>query len=167
MPMSLLKPEIKEWYVKSVEAELYASNLYKHIANHLQRLGYFGAQKFYLHESADELTHYQKLVDMANDMGDVISVPAIPAINEAIGSIGGALYISYNTEYKLLYHYYDFYKEAEEMEDCATAQFLLQFIEIQRKSVGEYGDFIARYERCGSNEAAILEFDEFLADKVN
>lgn len=167
MPMSLLKPEIKEWYIKSVQSELYASNLYKHIANHLQRLGYFGAQKFYLTESADELIHYQKLVDVVNDFGDVISVPAVPVITEAIGSIGGALYVSYNTELKLLYQYQDFYKEAEEMEDCATAQFLLQFIQIQRESVGEFGDFISRYERCGSNEAAILEFDDFMGDKVN
>jgi ferritin len=167
MPMSILKPEIKEWLNKSIESELYASNLYKHVANNLQRLGYFGAQKFFLHESSDELSHYQKIVDYMNDMGDIASVPMIPAISDVITSIGSALYLSYNTELKLLYQYQDFYREAEEMEDCVTAQFLLQFLEIQRTSVGEFGDFISRYERCGMNEGAILEFDEFLCDKVS
>jgi ferritin len=64
-----------------------------------------------------------------------------------------------------MYQYQDFYEAAEEMGDCITSQFVLQFLEIQRKSVGEFGDFISRYERCGMNEGAILEFDEFLKEK--
>lgn len=44
---SLLKPEIKKWLDKSIASELYASNLYKHIANQLQLLGFFGTQSFF------------------------------------------------------------------------------------------------------------------------
>ena len=39
---------------------------------------------------------------------------------------------------------------------------LQEFVDIQRKSVGEYGDLLARLDLCGSNEAALLEFDEHL-----
>lgn len=76
MATQLLKPEIKIWLEKSLASELYVSNLYKHFANQLQRLGYFGAQKYYLKESADELSHYQKLADYCNDMGWV--APFLP-----------------------------------------------------------------------------------------
>lgn len=161
---SLLSAPMKKWLQKSIASELYASNLYKHIANQLQRLGYFGAQAYYLKESADELTHYQKLVDFVNDMGDVADVEAVPKMTDSIESIEDALSVAYETELDLLNQYKEFIEAAEDV-DCTVEQFLLQFIEIQRLSVGEYGDFISRYNRCGKNEAAILEFDEYLSEK--
>ena len=161
---NLLSADTKKLLQKSIESELYASNLYKHIANQLQRLGYFGAQSYYAKESADELTHYQILVDYINDMGDVANVPSIPAISVKIESIEDALSAQYKAEYDLLQQYEEFYDKVEE-KDCITAQFLLQFLEIQRKSVGEVGDLASRYNRCGKNEAAILEFDEYLSEK--
>jgi ferritin len=155
---------MKKWLQKSIESELYASNFYKHTANQLQRLGYFGGQKYYLKESADELIHYQGLVDFINDMGDVADIPKVDAVTDEIKSIGDTLDLAYELELDLYNQYKDFYEIAED-EDMAVAQFLLQYIEIQRKSVGEYGDLISRYNKCGKNEAAILEFDEYLSEK--
>jgi ferritin len=161
---SLLTDNMKGWLQKSMASELYASNLYKHIANQLQKIGFFGGQKYYLKESADELTHYQILVDIVNDFGDVIDVPKVDAIKEEIGGLDDALEISYETEMDLLNQYKEFYEMAED-EDCVLGQALLQFLEIQRKAVGEYGDLISRYNLCGKNEAAILEFDEYIGEK--
>ena len=164
MPVpSLLKTEVKELLNKSIQHELYASNLYKHIAANLQRLGLFGGQKFYEKESADEITHYYILRDYINDMGDVASMPTIEPIDVSINGFGSALQVSYETEKALLDHYVSIYEQVEdEMEDCITAQFLLQFIEIQRKAVGEYGDLISRFER---NPMDVFEFDEYLSEK--
>lgn len=161
---SLLTDNMKGWLQKSMASELYASNLYKHIANQLQKIGFFGGQKFYLAESSDELTHYQKLVDIVNDFGDVIDVPRVDAIKEIIEGLDDALEISYETELGLLNQYKEFYEMAED-EDCVLGQAILQFLEIQRKAVGEYGDLISRYNLCGKNESAILEFDEYLGEK--
>jgi ferritin len=160
----LLSPKVKALLEKSIQSELYASNLYKHVANNLQRVGFFGGQKYYSKESVDELKHYQILVDYCNDMGWVAPMPMIQAMKMPITCIGDALEQQYKAEYDLLEQYEEFYDKVEE-EDCITAQFLLQFLEIQRRSVGEVGDLIARYNRCGMNEAAILEFDEFLSEK--
>ena len=161
---SLLSANMKKWLQKSVESELYASSFYKHSANQLQRLGYFGGQAYYLKESADELEHYQGIVDFVNDMGDVVSVPKIDGVTDEIKSIGDTLDLAYELELDLLNQYKEFYEIAED-EDMAVAEFLLKYIKIQRKSVGEYGDLIARYKKCGSNEAAILGFDEYLSKK--
>jgi len=160
---NLLTAELTEWLQKSIASELYASHLYKHIANQMQFVGFFGAQKYWLKESADELTHYQIHVDFMNDMGTVAQLPAIQPIKENISTIEDALAVAYNTELALLNQYKEFYKIAEE-QDCIVDVYLHQFIEIQRKAVGEYGDLIARYTRCGKNEAAILEFDEYLSE---
>jgi ferritin len=159
---NLLSPSMKKGLQKAIYAELYQSNLWKHIANHLQRLGYFGGQKYFLAESAEELTHYQIFVDFINDMGDVADVPKIDAIEDEIDSIGTALQVAYDMELDVYNQYKKFYKEAEE-EDCAVGIFMQQFVTIQLKAVGAYGDLISRYNRCGTNEAAILEFDRYLS----
>lgn len=167
MLISLLKPEIKEWLDKSIHSELYASNLYKHLANQMQRAGYFGAQKYFEHESADELVHYGKLKDYMNDRQDVANIPMVEAFKNTVNTIGEALQIAYKAEFDLGNFYEDFYEEAEDdYSDCITATFIIEFLQIQRKSVGEYGDFISRYQRCGMNEAAILQFDEYLEEQI-
>jgi ferritin len=159
---NLLSPSMKKGLQKAIYAEMYQSNLWKHIANQLQRLGFFGGQKYFLAESAEELTHYQIFVDFINDMGDVADVPKIDAIEDEIDSIATALQVAYDMELDVYNQYKKFYQEAEE-EDSAVAIFLQQFVTIQLKAVGAYGDLISRYNRCGTNEAAILEFDRYLS----
>jgi ferritin len=159
---NLLSPSMKKGLQKAIYAELYQSNLWKHIANNLQRLGYFGGQKYFLAESAEELTHYQIFVDFINDMGDVADVPKIDAIEDEIDSMAAALQVAYDMELDVYNQYKKFYEEADK-EDCAVGIFMQQFVTIQLKAVGAYGDLISRYNRCGTNEAAILEFDRYLS----
>ena len=159
---SLLTPSMKKGLQKAIYAELYQSNLWKHIANQLQRLGYFGGQKYFLAESAEELTHYQVFVDFINDMGDVADVPKIDAIEDDIDSIATALQVAYDMELDVYNQYKKFYEEAED-EDVAVGIFMQQFVTIQLQAVGAYGDLISRYNKCGTNEAAILEFDRYLS----
>jgi ferritin len=147
----------------AIHSELFASNLYRHVANQLQRLGYFGAQKFFLSESSDELEHYQKIVDYINDRGFVATVPQIEAMDDSVTSLRDALNIAFETEKALGDDYAEWYKQALE-EDVFTAQFILQFIEIQRKSIGEIGDLLSRLDRAGNNEAAILIVDKELGE---
>jgi ferritin len=155
---SLLSANMKKWLQKSIESELYASNFYKHLANQLQRLGYFGSQAFYLNESADELKHYQIIVEFMNDMGDVAEIPKVDAIKDKLTSIGDSLELAYEIEFDLYEQYKEFYKIAED-EDCAVGQFLLQFIEIQRLAIGEYGDLISKY-KVAEQTKEILLFDK-------
>lgn len=160
MPKSLLAPKIKSILDEAIAAELYAGHLYRHIANQLQRLGYFGAQKFFLAESANEASHYQTIADFMNDCGDVAAVPAIEAMNEPIGDLRDAIETAYETELQLRNDYNRWYSACG--DDAVTAQFLLQFLEIQRKSVGEFGDLISRLDIAKDDRAAILMIDNEL-----
>lgn len=161
---SLLTPSIKNGLQQAIEYELYQSNLWKHIANQLQRLGLFGGQKYFLAESAEELTHYQILVDGINDFGDVADMPKIDAIKDKIESLEDALQIAYDMEVEVYKFYKKIYSTIEE-EDCAVAQFLLQFIVFQREAVGAYGDLISKYI-IAEKTKEILEFDEYLGELV-
>jgi ferritin len=162
MLKSLLSASMKKGLQKSLELELYQANLWKSFANQMQKLGFFGTQKYFLAESAEELTHYQMIVEFMNDMGDCADLPAIDAITEKVKTIGDALEIGYEMEMEVLNHYKKFYNEADE-EDCAVGIFLQQFVTIQVQAVGHYGDLLAKY-KVAEETKEILEFDEHIAD---
>lgn len=155
---NFLKPATEAILNKAVHSELFASNLYKHLSNHMQRLGFFGAQKFFAGESADELTHYQKLADYMNDRGSVANIPMVEAMRDKPTGLLDAIEVAFDTEVELMENYEKWYDEA----DCATQQFLLQFIEIQRKSVGEYGDLLARLSLIGDDKCGLIIIDQEL-----
>ena len=159
---SLLSPAMKKGMQDAVYIELYQSNLWKSLANQLQRLGLFGSQKYFLAESAEELTHYQMHVEFMNDMGDCADLPKIDAVTDKVTDIGDALEIGYNTELDVYNQYKDFYEKAQD-EDVSVAQYILQFIEIQRKAVGHYGDLLAKY-KIAEQTKEILEFDQHISD---
>lgn len=154
------QPAVEKMLADAVHAELYASNLYKHVANQLQRLGYFGAQKFFLSESADELGHYQRHVDYINDRGSVAPVPAVEAMRDPVNSLRGAIELAYETELELQRNYAKWFQAS--VADPVTQQHLLQFLELQRKAVGEYGDLIARLDRVGDDLCGVLLIDQEL-----
>jgi ferritin len=156
----IISANLKAVLDEAVHAELYAANLYKHIANQLQRLGYFGAQKFFLKESASELEHYQLHADFQNDVGTVAKVPSIEAMNEPIKTFSDAIELGYETELELYENYKSWYEQAS--GDPVVQQFLLQFLELQRTSVGEYGDLLARIQLVDQDKAGMLLIDQEL-----
>jgi ferritin len=156
----IISQECKDMLDDAVHSELYASNLYKHIANELQRLGYFGATKFFLKESADELVHYQLHVEFQNDVGTVAKVPMIEAMNDPIKSLSDAIETGYETELELYNDYKKWYSQTS--DDPVVQQFLLQFLEFQRTSVGEYGDLLSRIQLMDGDKAGMLLIDQEL-----
>lgn len=162
LPTMIISPELKKALDDAIHAELYASNLYKHVANQLQRLGYFGAQKFFAAESAAELEHYQLHANFLNDVGTVAKVPAIEAMTESIKTLSDAVELGYETELELYNNYKSWHKMACDGEDPVVAQFLLQFLEIQRTSVGEYGDLLTRIQLVDQDKAGMLRIDKEL-----
>jgi len=159
-PKMIISQECKDMLDDAVHSELYASNLYKHSAIEVQRLGYLGTNKFFLKESADELTHYQRHVEFQNDVGTVAKVPMIEAMNDTIETLSDAIETGYETELELYNNYKEWYSETS--DDPVVQQFLLQFLEIQRTSVGEYGDLLARIQLVDQDKAGMLLIDQEL-----
>lgn len=159
---SLLSPVLKGALQQALTQELVQSSLWKSLANQMQREGFFGTQKYFLKESAEELGHYQIIVDFMNDLGDMADVPAIEAPTQKAEEIGDALVIAYNKEVEV----YNLYKSIYSLalaQDVVVAQFLLQFLQIQKEAVGAYGDLISRYSTANKTQE-ILEFDEYMGE---
>jgi ferritin len=162
MPVSnLLDKPTEDMLNKAVHAELYASHLYRHVSNQMQRVGFFGTQKFFAGESADELKHYQLIADYMNDRGTSAKVPALEACTEVVTDIVDAIELGYETELQLMRDYEKWYRECK----CVTTQqFMLQFLETQRKSVGEYGDLMSRLGLVSGDKAGMLMMDQELGN---
>jgi ferritin len=147
--------------MEAIGLELHAANKYKYFATCLQYKGYFGCQKYFNAEAEEELKHHRILTDFMNDRGDEADMPKVEAIDEDHDELLSAFMSAYDFEVELEEFYQDFYKSTK---DVTIQQFLLQFLEIQKKSIGEYGDLIARLELCGDNQAALLMFDHEIGE---
>lgn len=146
---------------KLANLELYNSHLYKHLANLSQMMGYFGAQKHFLKEAQEEVAHYQKVVDFLNDAGVLCSIGAIKAAEVKVKTLGDLLVAAYDQEVVTEQAY------AELADDCMSIDhvlfdFAIHVLQHQRKSVGEYGDLIARYETVKDNTSGVLTIDREL-----
>lgn len=158
----MLKQNIKDKINVSVGKEMTAHNMYTDVANKMQGHGYYGAEKYFRAEAAAELSHAKMLTDYMNDCNEIAKTPMIEAQENTATTLSEAFDVSMYAESTLAKHYQDFYKEAEESDDCQTAEFLLKFIKIQRKAVGEVRDIQARIKLAGTDKAALLLVDSWL-----
>ena len=123
--------------------EMVASHTYKHLANSMKTIGFFGAETFFHEESLSELSHYDKLQGFMNDMNEQLEVRSLDAVDEEIGELMQAFNCAVEMEADLL----EEYEFAWEKSSPKMKAFLKEMIDIQVQSVGEYGDLIARLSR--------------------
>ena len=145
---------------QAIYEELRAAQLYRHLSNQCQRIGLFGAAKYFLKESMEELEHYQKWADYLNDRGDVALLPQTPAFETSISSMKDAIKAAFEAEKSLDDKYIDWYSQVCKV-DPTTAGFMLFYLEKQRVSVGFYADLYKRLDLGGD----IYVFDQELRDK--
>jgi ferritin len=84
----------------------------------------------------------------------------IEAMADSVKSFSDAMELAYETELELYNNYKDWYSQSS--SDPVVQQFLLQFLELQRTSVGEYGDLLARIQLVDGDKAGMLLIDQEL-----
>lgn len=156
MKKSLLSKAELSKITEAIGLELLAANTYRYLSNELKDMGYFGSAKFFQAEAEEETKHYQVWADFVNDMGGCADVPQIPEA-EGAETLPAIFQAYYDREKNLL----DFYGGwLMSTDNAALHEQLIDFVRIQRKSVGEAGDFLATLEQCGTDKAALLLFDK-------
>lgn len=159
----MLTPKSKQILQDSAKDELTAAHHYLHVAAQMQSVGFMGAMAFFESESASETAHYKELRDYVNNMGDVLTIPALDAADTAIPTILNALQYAIEMEEMLLKDYQRRSSEAFQEQDMATFSLLLKFVDRQVQSVGEYQDLIALHYK---NPQDVLLFDQILKNKA-
>lgn len=160
---SILSPSEQTMVTNAMRNELTASLSYRQFAAAMKRSGYFGAAAFFNKESQDEMSHYVKWEDFANDCGYLALVPTVDEEFDKPAGLREAVQAAYNMERDLLSFYCDQYELADNHVLCPV---LLEFIDVQRKAVGEYGDLLSTLERAKDNIAAILMIDQQMKESV-
>lgn len=156
---SLLTKEYRDKIIEAIGYELGASSAYKQLANYMEYIGYFGSRDFFKKESKEELKHYQIWADFMNDRGDVADVPTVEATNEKPKTLKEGFEMYYTRELELSEFYNEWYMSCD---DATIHERLIDFVKIQRESVGEAGDLLAEIEACGGDKGALLLFDKKL-----
>lgn len=153
----LLSDSEKKELNKFVKLELTASHVYHHLATRMKTLGYFGAEKFFSAEAANEVTHFQKLIQFANNLGAELDIPSLDAATSGVKTIQEALSMAYEMESDLLTAYES---SADSTSITLKVRLLLQdYVNHQVESVGEYADLLVR---CNIATDMLL-FDQELA----
>jgi ferritin len=105
--------------------------------------------------------HYQKVVDFLNDAGAMTDFGAVKAISVKGKTLGDLIGAAYDQEV----YTEQAYAELADMcmgDDHVVFDFAIHVLQHQRKSVGEYGDLLARYETVKDNSSGILTIDKEL-----
>lgn len=126
-----------------IQGELSAEAMYRQLSACMQNVGFFGAANFFLKEAEQEVKHYQKIIDYCNDLGVLPEISNTFA-NIRVESLQDAFNVAYNAELNLLKEY-----KALAEKSIGTPElfyFVQEFVKEQVKSVGEYGDLLARIE---------------------
>lgn len=164
MPAVLISDSSLKIINEAIQAELDAFYLYKHLQNQTQRLGLFGASKYFQGESEDELSHYQKHADFLNERGTVAQLPTIEKFADGVSGLMDALKTALLAEMDLGINYSNWYKETA-IKDPITGQHLFQFLEFQKKAVGEYSDWIQRLTISGNTGTSVILIDQEMGNK--
>ena len=127
---------------EGVYNELFASHLYKKLATICLNLGYKGFANFFRKEYKNEVEHFEKWQNFANAMSVEIVIPMLPMIDFTSTSIDEIVKKALDTEKELLKKYEDDYDNVE--SSTKICSILLQLINIQVESVGEYTDISQR-----------------------
>lgn len=157
MKAKLLADKFVSEINKLGNGELNAEAMYRQMANIAQEKGLFGMQIFFLKQAKEEGEHYQQVVDFLNDYGVCFDYACSPVkISEEI-NIAELFLLAMNAE-KTLYNAYAALCDMGNGEEYGVFEFALKKVKEQRKSVGEWGDIIARYELNGD----IYALDDYL-----
>lgn len=162
MKKPLLDAECVKKFEKAIKYELGHFYLYSMLANKMQAIGYFGAMDYFLAESKEEVTHYQKHIDFLNDEGVLPQLPVLtPEKNDTVKSLYDAIETAYENELDLLKYYRELYKQEEE-EYAEIGAHLIFFLDTQREAVGFYGDILAMFETEKNNPNICMIIDQKL-----
>lgn len=148
---------------ESLAFELSASLAYRQLSAAMKRAGYFGAAAFFDKESHDEMAHYVKWEDFANDCGYLATVPTIKKDFETPVELREAVKVAYDMERELLEAYCNMLEIAE---GHVLHPILHEFITTQRLAVGEYGDLLSTLDRVRGDAAGTLMVDQQMKEAV-
>jgi len=144
-PVQLPK-EVVDVLTPRIGDEHKAFYFYKAASNWCNEKGYFKAAKFFAAESADELTHSEKLEKFIRDWNVIPELNTIETPDIEFEGLVDIIEQAYEMEYELYEAYEDTSKTVFKIGDLCAFDLLQEFRTIQKDSVAQYSDFLNQLE---------------------
>lgn len=159
MKKQLIADAIKDSLDNVARLELFNAYLYNAGAAVAQSAGWQGLAKKFNRESDEEVKHHRAAVDFLNSRGCTFTPSPIssPVIE---GGLKEMVTAAYDQECFTEQAYVSLGALALSLGDLATYQFVMEVLDHQVPSTGEYADWMARIELAANNEAALLLIDQ-------
>jgi ferritin len=133
---------------------------YKAASNRCNEKGYFKAAKYFANESADELTHSEKLEKFIRDWNVIPELDTIEKPELEFAGLVDIIEQAYQMEYDLYEAYEETSKTVFKIGDLCAFDLLQEFRTIQKDSVAEYSDFLNQLELIDANDKFQLFYFE-------
>lgn len=156
-----LSPEVVKLFYPLLSAEYEAFYFYQNAANYCKGVGYFKAGKYFADESADELSHAQKLQNFLVDWNIHPELPEIDEPKETTSLIQ-IIEAAYAMEYKLYEAYESVSVDVLKLGDVCVFDLFQFFRDVQTKSVAEYSDKLNMLEGVKDSKFELLMLEEKL-----
>lgn len=144
--------------------ELYNSHLYLNMSFDCESVGWFGFQKYFLKQSADERVHAQKMIEYVQDRLDVPAIQAIPAPPAEWESLLSMIQDAAAAESATTAHINNILSIAQHEGDFATHEAFEWFAKEQVEEEKSVNDIFLRLRLTQGNPAAVFEIDEDLGE---
>ena len=134
-------------------SELAANHLYLYAANCALNRNLLGFVSFFDKEAKDEIKHYKRLREAANQCGVELDMEETPEIEFKGNTIEAALNGAYEAELALMKQYE---KAADKVENGGLKMLFMEFCQIQLEAVGSIADLLAEIESQGDNGISFM-----------
>lgn len=154
------KIKIGDMLSKQIEIELMASRLYLMAYQfcNSRKIALANVANFFYDQFLEELTHAKGIIDYMNSLEyDVAFRKGL--VDVKFNNLVDVFEQAYTYEVVSYEHIMEIYREAENIKDFSTTQFLDPYVAEQVKSVKDFSDLLVNVRRCNT------EFGMFLFDK--
>lgn len=150
-----LPKEIVDLLLPRLSDEYIAFYFYRAAANWCQNVGFEKAAEYFAAESADELTHAQKIEKYLVDWNVTPQLPKVESPQLDFKDLVEVIELAYKLEYDLYEEYEETSGKVFKEGDYCTFDFLQPLRSIQTQSVIEYSDKLNMLE--GINRGSKFE----------
>ena len=160
----MLSEKIRKALIKQMNEELFNAMTYFAMSTHANYLGFFGAEKWLIHQYEQELEHMKKFASYINDWNFVFQVDTMRAPLSNFESLMDIFQAALNRERVTTENCNAIQLMAIEAKDQNTVTFMDWFVAEQTEEMSVCYEFLAELRVCGDNPAALLMFDHKLQE---
>lgn len=161
----MISKKVQKALNDQIQAEFYSAYMYLGMSTSFAQQSLNGIAHWFKVQYEEENTHAHKIIDFIIERGGQVELKEIKAPGTDFGSPLEVFEKALKHEQYVTSLINKLYELAMEEKDYATQVFLQWFIDEQVEEEDSVGEIVEQMKRIPDNSAALLYFDQKLADR--